>query len=29
MQDMIYKGNFAYQIKDMPDGAQIKMRVTE
>jgi hypothetical protein len=29
MEDMIYKGNFAYQIKDVPDGAQIKMRVTE
>ena len=29
MEDMLYKGNFAYQIKDLPDGAQIKMRVTE
>jgi hypothetical protein len=29
MEDMMYKGNFAYQIKDVPDGAQIKIRVTE
>jgi Protein of unknown function DUF2625/SMI1 / KNR4 family (SUKH-1) len=29
MEDMAYKGNFAYQIKDVPDGAPIKMRVTE
>lgn len=28
-EDMLYKGNFAYQIKNIPDGAQIKMRVTE
>jgi hypothetical protein len=26
---MRYKGNFAYQIKDVPDGAPIKIRVTE
>lgn len=29
MEDMRYKGNFAYQIKDVPDGAQIKIRVTD
>jgi hypothetical protein len=29
MEDMLYKGNFAYQIKDVPDGAQIKIKVTE
>jgi len=28
-EDMMYKGNFAYQIKDVPDGVQIKLRVTE
>lgn len=29
MEDMRYKGNFAYQIKDIPDGAPIKIRVTD
>lgn len=28
-EDMLYKGNFAYQIKDVPDGTPIKIRVTE
>jgi hypothetical protein len=28
-EDMSYKGSFAYQIKDVPNGAQIKIRVTE
>jgi Protein of unknown function DUF2625 len=28
-EDMSYKGDFAYQIKDIPDGAQIKLRVIE
>ncbi len=28
-EDMSYKGNFAYQVKDVPDGAQIKIRVTD
>jgi hypothetical protein len=28
-QDMRYKGHFAYQIKDVPDGAQIKIKVTD
>jgi hypothetical protein len=28
-EDMSYKGSFAYQIKDVPDGAQIKIKVTE
>jgi hypothetical protein len=29
IEDMMYKGNFAYQIKDVPDGTPIKIRVTE
>ncbi len=29
VQDMRYKGHFAYQIKDVPDGAQIKIKVTD
>lgn len=29
VEDMRYKGNFAYQIKDVPDGGQIKIRVTD
>jgi len=28
-EDMSYKGSFAYQIKDVPDGTQIKIRVTD
>jgi hypothetical protein len=27
-QDMRYKGHFAYQIKDVPDGARMKIKVT-
>lgn len=27
IEDMRHKGNFAYQIKDLPDGAQIKIKV--
>ena len=29
VEDMSYKGNFAYQIKDLPDGAQIKIKVRD
>ena len=29
VEDMQYKGHFAYQIKDVPDGAQIKIKVTD
>lgn len=29
IEDMRYKGHFAVQIKDVPDGAQIKIRVTD
>jgi len=29
MEDMLCKGSFAYQIKDVPDGAPIKIKVTE
>lgn len=28
-EDMLCKGNSAYQIKDVPDGARIKMRITQ
>jgi hypothetical protein len=29
IEDMAYKGTFAYQIKNVPDGVPIKIRVTE
>ncbi len=29
IEDMRYKGNFAYQIKDVPDGSKIQIKVTE
>jgi hypothetical protein len=29
IEDMAYKGTFAYQIKDTPDGVPIKIRVIE
>ncbi len=28
-EDMLYKGSFAYQIKDVPDGTPIKIKVRE